>query len=72
MMAGYGRHVPTYKKLKPKSITIVDFNALAIKKAVKEQADIEAVSDELINWISNEESKYKVAVGMWCLCYLEE
>ena len=71
-MAGYGRHVPTYKKWKPKSITIVDFNENAINKAKKEHADIEAISSELITWISNEESKYKVAVGMWCLSYLDE
>ena len=30
MMAGYGRHVPTYKLWNPKSICLVDFNNLAI------------------------------------------
>ena len=42
MMAGYGRHVPTYQKWNPKSICLVDFNELAIKKARELYPDIEA------------------------------
>ena len=47
-MCGIGRHMATYKEYKPKSITLVDFNPIAIDKAKESFPEIDAHVKELI------------------------
>jgi len=51
---------------------LVDLNEAAINIAKAKYQDIEAHADDLIDWIEDEKRSFKVAIGVWCLCYLDK
>ena len=69
-MAGIGRHVPIYKKMKARSICLVDFNKEAMMQAKQKYDDVETIHAELSEHLKNEERKFKVAIGVWTASYM--
>ena len=72
VMAGYGRNVPVLKTMNPKSITLVDFNEMAINKAKEDYANDPSVKlfyNDVNRWILKDKANYEAVFAMWGICY---